>query len=51
MIPQLIPFQRLEEECKVLHLRVEQLEQENGTLMELIDDDKNENVNISLFAF
>ncbi|GIY96570.1 uncharacterized protein CEXT_358081 [Caerostris extrusa] len=36
--------QRLEEECKVLHLRVEQLEQENGTLMEFIEDDKEDKV-------
>ncbi|KAG8185535.1 hypothetical protein JTE90_012871 [Oedothorax gibbosus] len=44
LVEMVLVQQRLEEECKVLHLRVEQLEQENGTLMELIEDDKVEKV-------
>ncbi|GIY73617.1 uncharacterized protein CDAR_429791 [Caerostris darwini] len=40
LVQTLLAQKRLEEECKVLHLRVEQLEQENGTLMEFIEDDK-----------
>ncbi|KFM61645.1 Nck-associated protein 5, partial [Stegodyphus mimosarum] len=45
LVQTLLVQKRLEEECKVLHLRVEQLEQENGTLMELIDEEKDDNVN------
>ncbi|GFU23343.1 uncharacterized protein NPIL_131601 [Nephila pilipes] len=44
LVQTLLAQKRLEEECKVLHLRVEQLEQENGTLMELIDEDKDEKI-------
>ncbi|GFY75514.1 uncharacterized protein TNIN_191071 [Trichonephila inaurata madagascariensis] len=44
LVQTLLAQKRLEEECKVLHLRVEQLEQENGTLMELMDEDKEEKV-------
>ncbi|XP_055949295.1 uncharacterized protein LOC129983723 isoform X1 [Argiope bruennichi] len=42
LVQTLLAQKRLEEECKVLHLRVEQLEQENVTLMELMDKEKEE---------